>query len=246
MNIGIILAGGTGSRMGQIEKPKQFIEVYGKPIVIHTIEAFEIHPEIDKIAVVCLKEWMQELKKLLRKYDLSKVEWIVEGGDSRQKSTNNAIKHLESICNEDDIVIIHDAARPLISSRIISENILVAGRFGAVDTVIPSADTIVCSLDGNLIDNIPKRKDYFLGQTPQSFKYGIINNAYDSIYVDGCNNATDDCKIVKDYGHHISLVMGDKINFKITTSDDLMILKAMLKLSDMGRGSYVFKNDKDC
>ncbi len=243
MNIGVILAGGTGSRMGQTEKPKQFIEVYGKPIVIHTIEAFEAHYEIDKIAIVCLKEWMESLKILLRKYDLSKVEWIVEGGDTRQESTKNAIEYLRNVCKEEDIIVIHDAARPLVSSRIISENIVAAKQFGAVDTVIPSADTIVCSLDASVIEDIPKRKEYFLGQTPQSFKYNIIKKAYESMNENNFKNATDDCKIVKDYGYNISLVIGDKINFKITTSDDLMMLKAMLKLSDMGRGSYVFKID---
>ncbi|MHC1724287.1 MAG: 2-C-methyl-D-erythritol 4-phosphate cytidylyltransferase [Aminipila sp.] len=243
MNIGIILAGGVGSRMGQVEKPKQFIEVYGKPIVIHTIEAFEVHKEIDKIAVVCLKEWMESLKILIRKYELSKVEWIIEGGDSRQDSTNNALNYLENICNEEDILLIHDAARPLISSRIITDNIVGAEKSGAVDTVIPASDTIVCSIDGSSITEIPPRKNYFLGQTPQSFKYSVIKKAYRSITNENCKDATDDCKIVKAYGQEISLVMGDKMNFKITTSDDLMMLKAMLKLSDMGRSSYVFKND---
>ncbi len=243
MNIGIILAGGVGSRMGQIEKPKQFIDIYGKPIVIHTIEAFELHEDIDKIAVVCLKERMEELKILVRKYELTKVEWIIEGGETRQDSTYNALTHLEDICSKDDILIIHDAARPLISSRIITDNIVAAAKSGAVDTVIPSSDTIVCSLDGNIITEIPKRKNYFLGQTPQSFKYSLIKSAYNSITEENRKDATDDCKIVQAYGHEISLVIGDKINFKITTSDDLMMLKAMLKLSDMGRGSYVFKND---
>ncbi|WP_312647386.1 IspD/TarI family cytidylyltransferase [Aminipila sp.] len=243
MNIGIILAGGIGTRMGQIERPKQFIEIYGKPIVVHTIEAFEMHKDIDQIAVVCLKEWMESLRGLIRRYELSKVQWIIEAGETRQDSTNNALNHLRNVCNDDDILIIHDAARPLISSRIITENIIETKKSGAVDTVISATDTIVCSLDGKRINDIPKRKNFFLGQTPQSFKYSVITNAYDTITDEKRREATDDCKIVKAYGHEISLVMGDKINFKITTSDDLMMLKAMLKLSDMGRGSYVFQND---
>lgn len=232
MNIGVILAGGSGSRMGIVDKPKQFIDIYGKPIIIHTLEIFDSHPEIDKIAIVCIKEWIDDLKILLRKYEIGKAKWIVEGGNTRQESTYNILKELSNECTEDDILVIHDAVRPLLSHKIITNNIMGAKNYGAVDTVIPSADTIVKSIDGNIIDEIPKRNELYLGQTPQSFKYSLISKAHDRAIEDKVLDSTDDCQLILRLGEKVHLIEGEKLNFKVTSFDDLLLLKSIVKLGN--------------
>jgi D-ribitol-5-phosphate cytidylyltransferase len=234
MNIGIVLAGGQGTRMG-METPKQFIDVYGKPVVIHTLENFDIHPEIDAIAVVCVKEWQEDLKILIRKFELNKVKWIIDGGKTRQESTLNALNALEEVLKPEDIVVIHDSARPLITNRIISDNIKGAMAFGAVDTVIPATDTIVKSINGDIISDVPVRKELFMGQTPQSFKFSIIKEAHETALKNNIDNATDDCQLILNTGKPVHLIAGDKLNFKITTQDDLLLLKAIVKLGKLER-----------
>jgi len=235
MNIAIILAGGKGTRMGIVNQPKQFIDVYGKPIVVHTLEAFDIHEQIDAIAIVCLKEWQEEVKIWIRKYELNKVKWIVEGGETRQESVFNGLKAIKNDVRSDDIVVIHDAARPLISNRIITENIEGAKKYGAVDTVIPSSDTIIQSKDNEYISSIPIRNELYIGQTPQSFKYSVIWNAHKNANEETLKIATDDCRLVLSYGIDVHLVNGDKLNFKITTMEDLLLLKSIIKMSKLER-----------
>lgn len=230
MNIGIVLAGGQGTRMGVMDRPKQLIDVYGKPIVIHTLEKFDIHPEIDAIAVVCLKERREDLKLLIRKFEINKVKWIIDGGKTRQESALNALKALEVVLKPDDIVIIHDSARPLITSRIISDNIKGALEFGAVETAIPAADTIVKSIDGHVISEVPARRQLYLAQTPQSFKFSIIKEAHETAAKNNIDNATDDCQLILNTGRPVHIIAGDKLNFKITTQEDLLLLKSVIKL----------------
>jgi len=230
MNVAVILAGGTGSRMGIVDKPKQFIDVYGKPIIVHTLETFDNHPEIDKIAIVCLDEWVEDLKILIRKYELNKVKWIIRGGSTRQESVYNAVNRLSKECSGEDILVIHDSVRPLISQKIISHNIFAAIKYGAVDTVIPSTDTIVRSVDNLSIETVPPRSELYLGQTPQSFKLSILSDAHENAIKTNNINSTDDCQLVLALGHRVHLVMGEKLNFKVTSFDDLLLLKAIIKL----------------
>lgn len=232
-NYAVILAGGTGSRMGNANKPKQFIDVYGKPIIAYTLETFSLHPEIDKIIIVTLNEWHDYIKALVRKFELNKVIAIVEGGETRQQSVYAAIQYLENGSDDKDIILVHDAVRPLISQKIIGENISFAKQYGAVDTVVPSADTIVQSLDKKKIENIPEREQYFLGQTPQSFQYSILKSAHENFIKNGQIETTDDCKLVIHLGHPVMLTLGDKLNFKITTFEDLTLFKALLKLGNI-------------
>ncbi|KRU25378.1 2-C-methyl-D-erythritol 4-phosphate cytidylyltransferase [Clostridium sporogenes] len=233
MNVAIILAGGSGTRMGSIDTPKQFIDIYGKPLIVHTIESFDINSNIDYILIACKEEWIEDLTIWTRKYELNKVKWIISGGNTRQESVFNGIKKLKNACNEDDIVVIHDAARPLISQRIINENIKCAQKYGAVDTVIPTADTIIKSLDNTTISIVPVRKELYLGQTPQSFKYSIIDKAHDKGSLNNKSDATDDCQLVLKQGTKVHLVQGDKLNFKITTFEDLTILKSIIKMGKL-------------
>lgn len=231
MNIALVLAAGTGSRMGNADKPKQFLNVYNKPLLVHTIEAFEVNDKIEKIIIVTNKEYIDQVKVWCKQYDLTKVKNVVAGGDSRQISVYNGLQAIQAIgASDDDIIVIHDAARPLISQSIIDNNIESCLKFGAVDTVIPASDTIIRSVDKEQIKEIQNRSELFQGQTPQTFKFSIIKNAHEYAKSHRDTDTTDDCKLVLKTGNPVYLVEGSKFNFKITTFDDLMILKALLKL----------------
>lgn len=232
-NYAVIVAGGTGSRMGNVNRPKQFIEVYGKPIIAYTLETFSLHADIDKIIVVTLKEWLDDVKALVRKFELSKVGAVIIGGDTRQQSVYEAITYMKDFAKPDDIIVVHDAVRPLVSQKIISQNIEMARQHGAVDTVVPSADTIVRSVDSEQISDIPNRDHYFIGQTPQSFHYSILRAAHENVLNDPSFATTDDCRLVLHMGHPVKLTQGDKLNFKITTFEDLTLFKALLKLGNI-------------
>ncbi len=232
MNIAVVLAGGSGSRMGMVDRPKQFIDIYGKPVIIHTLEAFEINEKIDAICVVCVKEWQDDLSLWLKDYDIRKVRWIANAGASRQESSLNALNAIKEVCSDDDYVIIHDAARPLISQKIINENIMKVREYGACDTVVPAHDTIIKSIDGDTLDSIPARKELYMGQTPQSFKYSIVRKAYDDYFALPENERpemTDDCGLVLHSGVKIGMAMGDKLNMKITTMEDLLLVKSIVR-----------------
>lgn len=234
MNIAVILAGGTGSRMGMVDRPKQFIDIYGKPVVIHTIEAFEINENIDAICVICTKEWQEDLSIWIKEYDIRKVRWIGDAGKTRQESSLNALEAIKNDAQDDDIIIIHDSARPLISQRIINENIEKVKVYGACDTVIPAQDTIIRSVDGEHLESIPARRELYLGQTPQSFRYSIVRKAYDDYFALPENERpvmTDDCGLVLASGAEIGMAMGDKLNMKMTTMEDLLLIKSIVRTS---------------
>lgn len=232
MNIAVILAGGIGSRMGDINKPKQYLDVYGKPLIVYTLEAFNSNKHVDYIAVVCKEQWKHDILTWVKEYKLQKAKWFFEGGDTRQESSYGALKSLKEYCSDDDIVLIHDAARPLISQRIISESIEAAEKYGAVNTVIPASDSIIRSLDGNTISEVPVRSEMYLVQTPQSFKYSVIFNAFNKAIDDNYCNSTDDCQLVFRLGKPVHLVKGDKKNLKVTTLEDIDILKAYIKMEE--------------
>lgn len=230
MNIALILAGGQGLRMGE-KKPKQFIDLFGKPIIIHTLEAFENHPEINFIAVVCLQEWQDELALLIKNNNLKKIRWIIDAGENRRQSSYNGLKAIQNDCNLDDIVLIHDAARPFVSKRIITENIQNAIKYGACDTVIPTQDTIVKSFDGKMLDYIPVRSELYIVQTPQSFTLKNIIHAHENYIINKVaeqTEVTDDCGLLLFADLPVSMVIGDKFNLKITSNEDLYIGKAII------------------
>jgi 2-C-methyl-D-erythritol 4-phosphate cytidylyltransferase len=222
MNIALIVAAGSGSRMGNADKPKQFLPIYGKPLMIHTIEAFEVHDEIDAIVVVTNEAYIDQVKVWCKQYDLGKIKAVVAGGDSRQISVHNGLQAVKAISKDpsNDIVLIHDAASPLISQRIITDNIRVCEKYDAVDTVIKASDTIVRSINEESISDIPARNELYQGQTPQSFKLSLILDAHEYVKTHEVNNVTDDCKLVLSLGKEVRLVEGSKQNFNITTFDD--------------------------
>ena len=226
-----ILAGGIGSRMGS-EKPKQYINIGGKPIILHTIEKFCLCGEFEAILILCPKDWIEYTRGLIRKHigENEKIT-VLEGGATRNETIQNAIDHIDRSGNldEDTIIVTHDAVRPFVTYRIIKENIEAARKYGACDTVIPATDTIVESLDGNIISAIPNRAHLYQGQTPQSFRALKLRQLYERLSDDEKNILTDAAKIFVINGQPVRLVRGEKSNIKITYPYDLTVAESLLK-----------------
>ena len=230
-NYALILAGGFGSRMGE-ETPKQFLFLEKQPVVIHTMQAFQQHPDIEGIGVVCLSGWESVLSSYARQYGISKLKWIFPGGQDGQESIHNGIFGLkESGCSDEDLILIHDAVRPLVSQTIISSNIAVCRRYGYAITGIPCREAILESNDGfSATRSIPRDK-LVRTQTPQTFRLGDILHAHEEAQVKGHFHSVSSCTLLAELGgYELHIVPGSEKNFKITTAEDLEILKALFRI----------------
>lgn len=232
MTYGVILAGGIGSRMGG-DKPKQYLTVKDKPIIIYTIEKFLVVPEFEKVIVLCPKQWVEHTKNLIEKHIAPAKDRVavIEGGSTRNETIMNAIKLIENEgnLNDDTIIVTHDSVRPFVTHRIIEENIKAAEEFGACDTVVPATDTIVEAIDNATISNIPDRSKMYQGQTPQSFKALKLKNMYESLTDEEKDILTDAAKIFVIKGEKVALVQGETYNMKITYPYDLRVAKSLLE-----------------
>ena len=225
-----ILAGGTGTRMG-IDKPKQFLMLGEKPIIIHTIEKFLLCEKIDQVYVGIHPDWIDHAQDLIEKYiKIDKKVILVPGGKDRNSTIFNIVDAIEERFGESEehIIVTHDSVRPFVTLRIIEENIAAAVEFGACDTVIGAVDTIVVSEDGKMITEIPDRKKMFQGQTPQSFRMSMIKKLYYDLTDAEKSILTDACKICVVRNVPVKLVRGEVSNLKITTIDDMKMAKAMI------------------
>lgn len=231
----VILAGGTGSRMGASDTPKQFMEINGKPILNYTVEKFLLNPKFEKIIVLTPKNWIDHTKRILKKHTgLSEKLVVIEGGKTRNETIMNSIAYLEKngALNDDTIIVTHDSVRPFVTHRIIEDNITAARRAGACDTVVPATDTIVESLDNSAISFIPDRTKMFQGQTPQSFKAKMLRDTYNELSDEEKAILTDAAKILVLKGKRVELVKGETYNIKITYPYDLRIAKSLLEGED--------------
>lgn len=228
---GVVLAGGVGARMGNVEKPKQFMEVGGKPILILVLEKFVIYPGFDQVLVLSPKQWMRYTEDLIRRYIPQKDRVrVLEGGNTRNETIMNAIRCLEQqgALDEDTVIVTHDSVRPFVTHRIIQENIEAAQEFGACDTVIPATDTIVQSTSHEIISDIPDRSMMYQGQTPQSFKAKKLKRVYESLTAQEKEILTDACKIFVIKGEDVRLVQGEVYNIKITYPYDLKVAESLI------------------
>lgn len=228
---GVVLAGGIGSRMGNVEKPKQFMEVGGKPIIIHTIEKFVVNPQFERIIVLSPRQWMNYTKDVIRKHIRfsDKID-VIEGGVTRNDTIMNSIAHIEARYGLDDetVIVTHDSVRPFVTHRILEDNIRFAKEMGACDTVIPATDTIVESMNNTFITNIPDRSKMYQGQTPQSFKAKKLRDIFNALSKEEKEILTDACKILVLKGEKVHLVDGEVSNIKITYPHDLLVAEAIL------------------
>lgn len=231
MVFAVICAGGIGSRMGNAEKPKQYLNVGGKPIILHTIEKFVVNEEFEKIIVLVPESWISYTKDIINKHlqGIEKVE-VMAGGSDRNSTIMNAINYIEEKFGLDDdtIIVTHDAVRPFVTHRIIMDNIEAAVKVGACDTVIPATDTIVESLDGEKISSIPDRSKVYQGQTPQSFRAKRLKELYSSLTDEEKDILTDAAKIYLLKGEAVHLVRGEVFNIKITYPYDLTVAETLI------------------
>lgn len=235
MNIAVIIAGGVGNRTGQ-EIPKQFINIYDKPVIIYTLERFEKHPLVDAIEVVCIDGWQEILKAYARQFGITKLKWVTTGGATGQESIRNGIFALREICQKDDIVIIHDGIRPMVDSSVLSDVLSVAEKYGNGVASLPYNEQIfvVDAEDATSTVQYIPRETLRRVQTPQAYHYGEVYEAYKKAFEQkkGIYGSAYVNTMMVELGYRLYFAKGSDKNFKITTKDDLDLLKAYLKAEE--------------
>ena len=228
-NIAVILAGGSGVRFGREDTPKQFLKVAGKKVIEHTIDVFENNNHIDEIAVVTRGEYVSDIEQMIVNNHYQKVKKVLLGGKERYHSSLSAIN---AYTDDNDNLIFHDAVRPLLNDRIINDCVEALKHYDAVDVAIPVADTIIQVDKDECIESIPKRASLRSGQTPQCFKRGVINKAYQLAFEDPAFSTTDDCGVVRKYLPEtpVFVVKGEVFNMKITYKEDLFLIDKLFQL----------------
>lgn len=226
MNYALIFAGGTGQRMNSKSKPKQFLDLHGKPILIHTLEYFERHEMIDAICIVCLESWKNELNILLNRYGITKVKWITNGGDTGHDSIYNGLKIMEADCKPDDIILIHDGVRPLITDELITENIETVIKYGNAITVEAAAESVVAIDCNNKVKDVPPRNEMSVAKAPQSFYFKDIIEVHELANKDGIKSI-DSCDLMHRYGRELHAVKSTPYNIKVATPSDYYVFRAI-------------------
>lgn len=231
MTHSLIFAGGSGTRMNSRSHPKQFLQFYGKELIIYTLENFQNHSEVDGIVVVCISDWIPYLKKLLDKYGIDEVKKIVPGGATGQESIYNGLCAIKKFSKPDDIVLVHDGVRPFVNETLISECINCVKEHGAAITVTPAIETIV-TLDNGKIQTITDRSKCFHAKAPQCFYVDELFAAHEKARAEGNTNMIDSASLMKYYGHELYTVQGNFDNIKITTPADFYTFKALYEVRE--------------
>lgn len=227
MNVALIIAGGSGERMHQ-DIPKQFLKVNGKPVITYTMEAFQRAPEIDVIAVSCLAGWEKSLSLSAEQYGISKLQHIVPGGENGQASIRNGILWLEKQYEPDDIVLIHDAIRPMVSTDIIVDCIRKTRQYGSAIAAIPCTEAMMVTEDGQVSYESYPRDRLRRTQTPQGFHLGKLCELHRKALAQGVTNSVASCTLMVEMGEKAYFSAGSEKNIKLTTSEDIDIFKALL------------------
>lgn len=223
----LLIAGGVGARMGQ-DIPKQFLSVDDKPVIVYTLEAFQRHPRIDSIAVVCVEGWEKMLWAYARQFGIAKLDIVVPGGENGQGSIRNGVFALEELYPSDDIVLIHDAIRPMVSEEVITDCIEVTERFGNAITVIPCAEAMLTTDDAKVSTGQYPRDNLKRTQTPQGFRLGDICQLHRDALEAGITNSVASCTLMVEMGKQVYFSKGSERNVKLTTVEDIDIFKALL------------------
>lgn len=232
MNIAVIFAGGSGLRMHTKSRPKQFLELNGKPIIIYTLELFDNHPEIDGIVVSCIESWIPFLEKMIRKFEISKVVKIVPGGNSGQDSIYHGLCAAEEYTKQEDaIVLIHDGVRPLITEDTITDNIQKVKECGSCITCIPATETFIVKEDDGSLE-IPERANSLIARAPQSFHLCDILKAHRTAISENRHDFIDSCTMMSHYGYKLGTIIGPMENIKITTPTDFFVFRAMVTVHE--------------
>jgi len=231
MTVAIIIAGGSGNRMG-LDIPKQFINVYDKPILLYTMEGFQKHPQIDAIELVCIDGWHDVVWAYANQFNITKLKWIVSGGSTGQESIRNGVYNLENICSKDDTIIIHDGIRPLVDETVLTDVILKCSQYGNAVTSLPYNEQIfVVDDEHSTVKYIP-RETIRRVSTPQAYKFGLLNEKYHEAYSKGIgvHGSSYTNTMMVELGERLYFAVGSDKNIKITTKDDLEMFKAYLRM----------------
>ncbi|MBB5183737.1 IspD/TarI family cytidylyltransferase [Catenisphaera adipataccumulans] len=235
MNIAIIIAGGSGKRMGK-DIPKQFINVFDKPVLVYTLENFQKHPQIDAIELVCIQGWEDVARAYAKQYGITKLKWIVKGGNTGQESIRNGVYNLENICSDDDTVIIHDGIRPLVDSAVLSDVIVKCKQYGNAVTSLPYNEQIFLIDDEiSTVKYIP-RETLRRVSTPQAYKFSKLDWAYHKAFKEeiGIYGSSYTNTMMVELGERLYFAEGSERNIKLTTQEDLQLFKAYI-LSERNR-----------
>ena len=228
MNIAVIFAGGVGTRMHSKDRPKQFLMVHGKPIIVHTVEIFQEHADIDGLIVVCIQEWIDYMKEMQERYRLDKIGKIVPGGQTGQLSIYYGLKAAAEVYGiEDNIVLIHDGVRPLISKKTITDNIISVKKYGNAITCSPTKESVVIVEKDNSIKCVVEREESRTAKAPESFYLKDILSAEEESIGNGITNEIDSCTLMAHHGMKMHVVDGDYNNIKITTPEDFFTFRAI-------------------
>ena len=230
MTIAIIIAGGSGSRMGQ-DIPKQFINVYDKPILIYTLEGFQKHPQIDAIEVVCIDGWHDVVWAYAKQFGIDKLKWIVSGGKTGQESIRNGVYNLEGIAADDDIIIIHDGIRPLVDETVLADVIIKARKYGNAVTSLPYNEQIFIIDDEISTTQYIPRETIRRVSTPQAYRFDLLDSGYHKAFEQeiGIYGSSYTNTMMVELGERLYFAAGSDKNIKLTTKDDLEMFKAYLK-----------------
>lgn len=226
-NIALIIAGGSGLRMHQ-NIPKQFLTVNEKPVIVYTLEAFQSHADIDAIAVVCLKGWDEVLWAYANQFNITKLRYVIPGGENGQSSIRNGVYELEKHYQSDDVVLIHDAIRPMVSAEIISDCIIKTRMHGSAIATTPCAEAMMQTEDGEVSTGSYPRDQLRRTQTPQGFPLGKICDLHRRALEAGITNSVASCTLMIEMGEQVYFSAGSEKNIKLTTLDDIDIFKALL------------------
>lgn len=229
MNIALIIAGGKGLRMQQ-EIPKQFITVNEKPVIVYTMEVFQRHADIDAIAVVCIEGWENILAAYAKQYHITKLRHIIPGGENGQGSIRNGVFELEKHYGRDDLVLVHDAIRPMLSTEIISSCIATATQYGSAIAVVPCQEAMLETQDQISTNSSYPRANLKRTQTPQGFPIGVLADAHREALERGITNSIASCTLMVELGKTIYFSAGSEKNIKLTTPEDIDIFRALLTL----------------
>lgn len=232
MNVAIVFAGGTGQRMKNTACPKQFLTLYGKPIIIYTLEIFQHHPEIDQIIVPCVEGWEERLWDMAKQFGITKLTQVVPGGRTSQGSKLSALRALREVCSEDDIILMHDAVRPLITSKVIDDNLACVREFGNAITVDPFTETGIVSENGKTVETTIERQKLYIAKAPQCFYYRDALEAHEKAETMPDTITIDTCTIMTALGKTLHFVPCGCTNIKITTPEDYYIFKAIYDLRE--------------
>lgn len=232
MNVAVIIAGGSGHRMG-MDIPKQFINVYDKPVLVYTLESFQNHPQIDEIELVCIDGWHDVVWAYAKQYGIDKLKWIVSGGETGQESIRNGVYNLEDKCEADDIVVIHDGIRPLVDAEVLTDVIRTCKKFGNAVTSMPYNEQIfvVDEDDSTTTTKYIPRETLRRVATPQAYKFGILDEKYHEAFEKeiGIYGSSYTNTMMVELGERLHFASGSDKNIKLTTRDDLELFKAYIK-----------------